>query len=121
MKLKYFGFGRSLAVTYTEHAKRMTVTAMDVVYAMRVGGHAEPDEDGTLHYVNPYYVNYLLLIIVRLLLNVMLNIIIRDLVNLLRLRLPGGLENLLPLVIVLIRVLNGSPCSLLPPKKLLLS
>ena len=118
MKLKYFGFGRSLAVTYTEHAKRMTVTAMDVVYAMRVGGHAEPDEDGTLHYVNPYYVNYLLLIIVRLLLNVMLNIIIRDLVNLLR--LPGGLENLLPLVIVLIRVLNGSPCSLLPPKKLLL-
>ena len=87
-----------------------------------MGGHTEPDGDGTLYYVNPYYVNLLLLlIIVRLLLNVMLNIIIRDLVNLLRLRLPGGLENLLPLVIVLIRVLNGSPCSLLPPKKLLLS
>ena len=85
-----------------------------------MGGHTEPDGDGTLYYVNPYYVNLLLLIIVRLLLNVMLNIIIRDLVNLLRLRLPGGLENLLPLVIVLIRVLNGSPCSLLPPKKLLL-
>ena len=95
---------------------------MDVVYVMKVGGgHTEPDGDGTLYYVSPYYVNLLLLVIVRLLFHVMLNIFLSDLVILLRLHLPGGLENLLPLVIVLIRVLNGSPCSLLPPKKLLLS
>lgn len=27
------------AITYTEHAKRSTVTAMDVVYALRLKGH----------------------------------------------------------------------------------
>lgn len=33
------------SVTYTEHAKRKTVTALDVVYALKVGMHATSSQD----------------------------------------------------------------------------